>query len=197
MKRMGPLFFATPAEFRNWLEIHHLDEKELLVGFYKKSSHKKSIDWPQSVDEALCFGWIDGVRKSLDEISYTIRFSPRKPTSIWSAVNIKRARELSKSGRMAPAGLAAFEKRNEEHSRRYSFEQKNVHLTDAFENQFRSHREAWEFFQSLPPSQRKPSLWWVMSAKKEETRLRRLEALIKFSARELPIPLLRLPSTAK
>src|SRR5664279_798818 len=99
MKRMGPLFFATPADFRKWLEIHHHDEKELLVGFYKKSSHKKSIDWPQSVDEALCFGWIDGVRKSLDEISYTIRFSPRKPTSIWSAVNIKRARELSKSGR--------------------------------------------------------------------------------------------------
>jgi uncharacterized protein YdeI (YjbR/CyaY-like superfamily) len=155
----------------------------LLVGFYKKASGKPSITWPESVDAALSFGWIDGIRKSIDETSYTIRFTPRKPGSTWSAVNIRRAQELIKLGLMHPAGLKAFQQRDERKSAIYSYEQRHsATFGDDFEKQFRANRSAWEFFQSQPPGYRQITTYWVMSATKEETRLRRLATLIDDSA---------------
>lgn len=178
-----PRFFATPADFRKWLEKHHATERELLVGFYKKDSGKPSITWPESVDEALCVGWIDGVRKRIDDESYTIRFTPRKASSTWSAVNIKRITELIAEGRVLPAGLAAFEKRSEKKSGIYAYEQKDAaELDTAAEKQFRAHKAAWEFFQSQPAGYRKTLTWWVVNAKKEETRQKRLAQLIEASA---------------
>lgn len=177
-----PTFFKAPDAFRTWLEKNHDRETELLVGFYKRDSGTPSITWPESVDEALCFGWIDGVRKSLGETSYTIRFTPRKAKSTWSAVNIKRAQDLLAAGRMQPAGLTAFEARDEARSRVYSFEQKNVKLSDEFETAFKANKKAWAYFQSQPPWYRRTASWWVISAKKEETRLRRLSTLIEDSA---------------
>lgn len=174
-----PTFFPTPAELRDWLERHHQSETELWVGFYKKGSGRPSITWPESVDEALCFGWIDGVRRSLDAESYVIRFSPRRRGSIWSEVNTRRARELIEMGRMEPAGLRAFEARDPERTRAYSFEQRSTaRLTEDDEAHFRANRVAWEFFQSQPPGYRRTALWWVMSAKREATRQRRLRQLI-------------------
>ena len=179
-----PTFFAEPSEFRAWLENHHETERELLVGFYKKGSGRPSITWPESVDEALCFGWIDGVRKSLGEDSYTIRFTPRKPGSTWSAVNVARVEELSRLGRMRPAGLEAFEKRSEAKTGTYSYEQKEAaELEKAEEKQFRADKAAWEFFQSQPAWYRRTAIWRVVSAKKEETRKKRLAKLIEESAR--------------
>ena len=179
-----PTFFATPAGFRAWLEKHHETEKELLVGFYKKGSGKPSLTWPESVDEALCFGWIDGVRRSRDEESYTIRFTPRKPGSTWSAVNVARVEELTRLGRMRPAGLAAWEKRSEAKTGTYAYEQKeDAKLEKAEEKQLRANKEAWEFFQSQPPWYRRTVIWRIVSAKKEETRKKRLEKLIEESAR--------------
>lgn len=175
-------FFKTPPEFRKWLEKHHATEQELWVGFYKKDSGKPSITWPESVDEALCVGWIDGIRKSVDDVSYTIRFTPRKPRSIWSAVNIKRARALVEEKRMRPAGLKAFETREENRSGIYSYEQRNEQLPEPYAGVLRRSKGAWDFFQSRPPSYRKAVGWWVVSAKKEETRLKRLEKLIEESA---------------
>jgi uncharacterized protein YdeI (YjbR/CyaY-like superfamily) len=179
---MKPSFFPTPADFRQWLAANHASARELLVGFYKRDSGRPSITWPESVDEALCFGWIDGVRKSLGEISYTIRFSPRKPTSIWSAVNIKRVEVLTSAGRMQPAGLKAFEARRENKSGIYSYEQRRDELEEPYAGVLKKNKAAWTFFQSQPQSYRKAAGWWVVSAKKEETRLRRLETLIKDSA---------------
>lgn len=178
---MEPKFFATPKDFRKWLEKNHEKEIELSVGFYKKGSGKQSITWPESVDQALCFGWIDGVRHSLGEESYKIRFTPRRPRSIWSAVNIKRMGELIEAGLVSPAGLAAFEKRDEERSRIYAYEREIVTLDKKYETKFRKNKKAWEFFESQPPSYKKPCLNWIASAKHEETRLRRLETLIKDS----------------
>lgn len=186
-----PKFFATQSDFRKWLEKHHDSAQELWVGYYKRDSGKESITWPQSVDEALCFGWIDGVRKSIDEDSYTIRFTPRRRTSNWSAVNIKRARELKKLGLMMPSGVEAFEKRDKNKAQKYSFERKNVTLARQYERSFRANKKAWEFFLSLAPSTRRPSIWWIMSAKKEETRLKRLDILISSSAAEQLIPPMR------
>jgi len=188
---MKPTFFKSPADFRKWFEKNHAKAQELLVGFYKKGSGKPSITWPESVDQALCFGWIDGIRKSIDDISYTIRFTPRKPRSIWSAINIKRVEELIKLGLMKPAGLEAFQKRNEERSGVYSFEQKNHKLDGAYEKKFRANKKAWTFFQSQPPWYQRTSIWWVMSAKKEETRLKRLATLIDDSAHGRTIAPLR------
>ena len=187
------MFFATPAEFRAWFEAHHDTAQEVVVGFYKKVSGKPSITWPESVDEALCFGWIDGVRRSLDEISYCIRFTPRKPRSIWSDVNIKRAEELINLGRMQPAGLKAFEQRTEARSRIYAYEQRDTaQLDEAAEQQFRAHTAAWEFFQSQPPSYRRTAIWWVISARQEATRVKRLATLIEDSAHSRTIrPLTR------
>ena len=171
-------FFATPAEFRRWLERNHAKAKELWVGFYKKGTGKPSITWPEAVAEALCYGWIDGVRRSIDDDSYRIRFTPRKPNSTWSAVNIRTAQELIAAGRMRPAGLAAFENRREDLERRYSFEQGNVAFEPWMEKEFRKRKKAWAFFESQPPSYRKAATWWVISAKREETRRKRLQTLI-------------------
>jgi uncharacterized protein YdeI (YjbR/CyaY-like superfamily) len=180
---MKPIFFATPAEFRAWLEEHHADETELLVGFHKKGTGRPSLTWPESVDQALCFGWIDGVRRSLDEHSYTIRFTPRKARSTWSAININRATELIAEGLMRPAGLAAFERRSDDRSRVYAYEQrKNAKLDPEAEKEFRANRAAWEFFSEQAPWYRRNATHWVISAKKEETRRRRLRTLVEDSA---------------
>jgi uncharacterized protein YdeI (YjbR/CyaY-like superfamily) len=174
-----PTFFATPAAFRAWLKKNHKTADELLVGFYKKGSGKPSIDWPQSVDEALCFGWIDGVRRSLGDDAYTIRFTPRRPGSNWSAINIAKVAELTKQGRMQPAGLEAFARRSEAKSRIYSYEQKDEPVFDpALGRKFKANRKAWEFFCGLPPAYRRGETRWVHSAKHDETRWRRLDKLI-------------------
>ena len=177
-----PKFFPTPAHFRSWLERHHATATELLVGFYKRGSGKPSITWPESVDQALCFGWIDGVRKGVDDDSYTIRFTPRKKNSIWSAVNIKRANELIELGLMRTAGLRAFEARDEARSRIYSYERAAAAFSPDDEKRFRANRAAWKWFNEQPPGYRKQLTYYVTSAKKPETRLRRLEILIAASA---------------
>ncbi|MCX6132417.1 MAG: YdeI/OmpD-associated family protein [Ignavibacteriales bacterium] len=180
--QIKPTFFATPALFRQWLTKNHVSGKEFWVGFHKKGTAKPSITWPESVDQALCFGWIDGLRKSCDSESYMIRFTPRKSTSTWSAVNTKRAQELIRLGLMQPAGRKAFEGRDQKRSELYAYEQKSATLGTACEKQFRANRDAWTFFQSQPPSYRKTATWWVVSAKQEATRQRRLAALISDSA---------------
>jgi uncharacterized protein YdeI (YjbR/CyaY-like superfamily) len=184
----APLFFPTPADFRAWLAKNHATASELWVGFYKKASGRPSITWPESVDEALCVGWIDGIRKTIDAESYKIRFTPRKRTSTWSAVNIARVAELAQQGRMKPAGLAAFEQRSEAKSGIYAYEQrKNAALDPAAEKQFRANAKAWKFFQAQPAGYRKTAAWWVISAKREETRAERLATLIADSAAGLPL----------
>jgi uncharacterized protein YdeI (YjbR/CyaY-like superfamily) len=185
---MKPTFFPTPAAFRAWLERNHAKADVLLVGFHKVGSAKPSITWPESVDEALCFGWIDGVRKSLDEFSYTIRFSPRKPGSIWSSVNIKRAQALIERGRMRPAGFKAYEARKENKSGVYSYEQRGVDLVEPYNGQLKTNEVAWRFFQAQPASYRKAVSWWIISAKKDETRLKRLEKLMAHAVRGQRIP---------
>jgi uncharacterized protein YdeI (YjbR/CyaY-like superfamily) len=176
-------FFRSPSDLRKWFEKHHLTARELRVGYYKKSSGKRSITWPESVDEALCFGWIDGIRNRIDDISYTIRFTPRKPGSTWSAINTRRARELKAERLMHPAGLQAFQRRKENKSGIYSYEQRRDEFDEPYANKLKTNKAAWAFFQSRPPSYRKAIIWWVVSAKKEETRLKRLEKLIEDSAR--------------
>jgi uncharacterized protein YdeI (YjbR/CyaY-like superfamily) len=172
-------FFATPDDFRNWLKINHENTREQWVGFYKKDSGRPSITWPESVDEALCVGWIDGLRKTIDAESYKIRFTPRKTTSNWSAVNIGRVRELTKQGRMRPAGVKAFELRKEDQSGIYAYENRKLaEFGKTEERQFRARTKAWNFFQSQPAGYRKLATWWVISAKREETRRKRLERLI-------------------
>jgi uncharacterized protein YdeI (YjbR/CyaY-like superfamily) len=184
-----PQFFPTPADFRTWLEAHHDKFHELLVGFHKKSSGKRSITWPESVQVALCFGWIDGVRKSLDETSYTIRFTPRKPTSNWSAININLVRKLTKQGLMHPAGLKAFAARDEKKSAIYSYEQrKSARFTREQEKQFRANKVAWEFFRSQAPWYQRVTTYWVISAKREETKLKRLSVLIEYSQKQRTLP---------
>ena len=180
---MDVVFFETPAEFRAWLEANHESATELWVGFHRKATGRPSMVWSEAVDQALCFGWIDGVRRSLGETSYTIRFTPRQARSTWSAVNIKRAQELQEQGLMHPAGRAAFLARTEDRSNTYSFEQREpIELGDAQLETFRANAPAWAFFQSQPPSYRKAATWWVISAKRAETRDRRLATLIDDSA---------------
>lgn len=179
---MQPTFFTTPAAFRRWLEKNHHRATELLVGFYKKGSGKRSITWPESVDQALCFGWIDGVRRRIDDASYSIRFTPRRRGSIWSAVNIRRATELSKQGLMSPAGLRAFEARDEKKSAIYAYENAPRTLPPDAEKAFRANQRGWEYFNAQPPWYRRVVTYWVVSAKKEETRARRLATLIADSA---------------
>ena len=181
-------FFKTPSDFRKWLAAHHASETELWVGFYKKDSGKSSITWPQSVDEALCFGWIDGIRKNIDEVSYKIRFTPRKQRSTWSAVNIKRVPELIEQGLMEEAGLKAFAARQENRSGIYSYEQRSPELPAQYAKKLKKNAAAWKFFQAQPPSYRKAVNWWVVSAKQEETRLKRLDKLIDDSAAGRRIP---------
>lgn len=179
---MGPQFFATPAAWRSWLERHHAEQSEIVLGYYKKDSGKQSITWPQSVDVALCFGWIDGIRRKLDDISYSVRFTPRKPRSIWSAVNSKRVEELTRQGLMHPAGIKAFEARREERSGIYAFEQKAIQFEKSHEQRFRADALAWKFFSSQPPWYQRTATWWVISAKREETREKRFATLMKDSA---------------
>jgi len=182
---MQPTFFATPAKLRAWLKVNHATAQELWVGFYKVDSGKPSITWPESVDEALCFSWIDGVHKNLDPSSYVIRFTPRKPRSTWSAVNIKRVGVLIVLGRMQAAGLKAFEARRDDRSAIYSYEQRHhAALNDAETAHFQANKPAWDYFHARPPSYRKTALWWVVSAKKDETRVKRLATLIDDSAHE-------------
>jgi uncharacterized protein YdeI (YjbR/CyaY-like superfamily) len=179
---MKAKYFRTPADLRTWFEQHHASAEELLVGYYKRDSGKPSITWPESVDEALCVGWNDGIRRRIDELSYSIRFTPRRSGSIWSAVNIKRVQVLTDEGRMLPAGLKAYAARRENKVGIYSYEQRPVEIPDPYATLFRQNPVAWEFFQSLPPSYRKTASWWILSAKTEATRLRRLEKLIEDSA---------------
>ncbi|MBZ5535540.1 MAG: YdeI/OmpD-associated family protein [Acidobacteriia bacterium] len=180
---MTKKYFRSSAEFRRWLTGHHATAGELWVIYYTKGSGKASMTWPESVDEALCFGWIDGIRKRVDELAYTIRFSPRKPRSIWSAVNIRRAQHLADRGLMQPAGLAAFQARTKKRSGIYSYEQRRVQLGEPYEGILRKNKAAWTFFQAQPPSYKKTVTWLVISPKKGETRLRRLEKLIADWAR--------------
>jgi uncharacterized protein YdeI (YjbR/CyaY-like superfamily) len=175
-------FFRTPAELREWLEEHHARERELLVGFYKKGSGRPSIAYPEALDQALCYGWIDGVRRRIDDESYSIRFTPRRRGSIWSAVNIRRVGELTELGLMRPAGLREFQQRDERKTNRYSSEQATIAFDAGSEEQFRANAAAWEYFCSQPPSYRRTATWWVMSARQEATRLRRLTTLIDESA---------------
>jgi len=179
----NPKFFPTPSVFRKWLAANHAKSNELWVGFFKKNSGQPSITWPESVDEALCFGWIDGVRKSLDEQSYVIRFSPRKPSSIWSAVNTRNMERLIKEDRVQPAGLKAYEARKEYRSGIYSYEQRSPELVEPYAGLFKRNRAAWKFFQAQPPSYRKMMSWYVVSAKQEATRLKRLDTLIDASSK--------------
>ena len=179
---MKPRFFATAQQFRDWLEKNHDKESELLVGFYKRGSSFPSMTWPESVDAALSFGWIDGVRKRIDDDSYTIRFSRRRPRSIWSAINIAKAKELIERKLMHPAGLRAFEKRDEKRTAVYSYEREHKRFTPADEKQFRANKAAWEFFNAQPPGYRKIATFYVVSAKREETRAKRLAKLIEISA---------------
>jgi uncharacterized protein YdeI (YjbR/CyaY-like superfamily) len=188
---LKPKFFKTPSDFRKWLAAHHNSETELWVGFYKKDSGKASITWPQSVDEALCFGWIDGIRKSIDEASYKIRFTPRKQRSTWSAVNIKRVGELTEQGLMQKAGLKAFAARQENRSGIYSYEQRSPDLPTQYAKKLKKNAAAWEFYQAQPASYRKAVNWWIVSAKQEETRLKRLDKLIDDSAEACRIPQFR------
>ncbi len=167
---------------------HHATEDELLVGYYKKGPGMPSMTWPESVDQALCFGWIDGVRKSLDDLSYSIRFTPRRPGSIWSNVNIKRAQVMIEQGQMQPAGLKAFEARRESESGLYSYEQRSVDLEEPYQQLLKENNAAWNYFQTQPASYRKAVYWWIMSAKKEETRLKRLEELTALSAQGQRVP---------
>ena len=185
---MKPRFFPTPEAVRAWLEANHAKGTELLVGFYKKDSGKAGITWPESVDEALCFGWIDGVRRSLGPTSYVIRFTPRKKGSVWSAVNTRRMRALMAEGRVSSAGLAAFEVRRENRSGIYSYEQRGEQLAEPYSTRLRKNKKAWAYFQSTPASYRKAAGWWVVSAKKEETRLARLARLVELSAAGERIP---------
>lgn len=180
---MRPIFFPTPADLQAWFQQNHETESELLVGYYKKDSGKPSVTWPESVDEALCVGWIDGIRNKLEADSYTIRFTPRKPNSIWSAVNIARVEALTQEGRMQPAGLKVFAQRRENKSSIYSYEQRDqIEFNDDEQAAFRANPAAWDFFQSQPASYRKAVMWWIASAKKAETRAKRLATLIEDSA---------------
>ena len=178
---MDVTFFDSSAAFRAWLEEYHDQVQELWVGFYKKDSGKTGISYLEAVDEALCFGWIDGIKKKVDDDSYTNRFTPRNARSNWSAVNIQRVGELSQLGRMHPAGFKAFDARDQEKTQLYSYEARERPLDEMYEKSFRANEKAWDFFTTQAPSYQKVARYWVMSAKREETRLKRLATLIEDS----------------
>jgi uncharacterized protein YdeI (YjbR/CyaY-like superfamily) len=190
---MDPAYFATADEWRAWLAEHHDTAPELWVGFHKKASGRPSITWPEAVDQALCFGWIDGVRKSVDDGRYAIRFTPRRRNSIWSKINVGRVEELTRRGLMHVAGLAAYQASARAKSGVYSYEQrKGAKLPEPMERRFKRNPKGWRFFRAQPPGYRRTAAWWVTSAKKEETRQRRLAILIEDSAHGRAIkPLLR------
>ena len=177
-----PLFFARSDDFRRWLEKHHQTSTEQWIGFHRKASGRASITWPESVDEALCFGWIDGLRKTIDAGSYKIRFTPRRPSSIWSAINIGRMKELIRERRVRPAGMMVFRKRTLAKSHVYSYENRETTgLSSAATNLFRAEIAAWKFFQEQPKSYRQTAIWWVVSAKRLQTQENRLQRLIAAS----------------
>lgn len=186
------IFFHDQKDWRAWLEANHATASEQWVGFHKVGTGKTGITYSQARDEALCFGWIDAVRRG-GHAAWSIRFTPRKTGSIWSAVNIGRIEELIAAGRVAPAGLAAYEGRNSEKQKRYSFENRDVVLAPDYEARFRADKAAWTWFESMPRSYRHPAVWWVMSAKQEATRERRLATLIADSAAGRKIKPLRRP----
>lgn len=193
-----PRFFATPEAFRKWLHANHETKTELWVGFYKKDSGRPSITWPESVDEALCVGWIDGVRKSIDAESYKIRFTPRKAVSTWSAVNLKRMPVLEEEGRVLLAGHAAHERRKEERSGIYAYENRKLAKLDAAsEKLFRANKAAWKYFSNTPPSYQQVVVWAIVTAKQEATRQRRLATLIAHSAAGEWLPGMRRTAAAK
>ena len=179
---MKPKFFKVPADFHKWLEKNHDKSKELFVGFYKKASGKKSITYPEALEEALCFGWIDGVRKNIDEISYVQRFSPRKPKSIWSLINVRHVERLKTEGRMQPPGLAAYALREDKRTGVYSFENPPRELPAEYQKIFQKNKHAWEFFKNQPPYYQRTLSFYVMGAKQEATRQRRLLLLMESSA---------------
>ncbi len=185
---MTPRFFRTQAAFHAWLEQHHARDRELIVGFYHVGSGKPSITYPEARDEALCFGWIDGIRRNHDATSYTVRFTPRHVNSVWSRVNLGRVKALTAEGRMRPAGLRVFEARDPRKAERYSFENPHRALDAAATRAFKANRKAWAWFAAQAPSYRRPAAWWVMSAKQEETRARRLRLLIESAARGRKAP---------
>ena len=188
-----PKDFRSPGSFRSWLKKHHASASALIVRLYRNHAANKGITYAQALDEALCFGWIDGVRRSFDKDSFTIRFSPRRPGSIWSRVNVAHVQRLIQEGRMAGPGLVAFQARDEKRIGVYSFEQRPTELSPGLARKFRAERKAWEFFQSQAPWYRRTSSFWVMSAKREETQERRLGILIACSGRGAPIPALARP----
>lgn len=181
-------FFESPDDFAGWLEKHHDSRDELWVGFYKKDSGRPSITWPESVDEALCFGWIDGIRRKVDEISYAIRFTPRRPDSVWSKRNIERYEILEREGRIHPAGKASYSSRDDERSGIYSYEQRPERLPKDLEKPLRANKAAWKFYQSQPPWYRRAANWWIVSAKRDSTKRKRLAKLIEDSAAGRTIP---------
>ncbi len=194
---MKPTFFKLQAEFRQWLAQHHCETRELWVGFYRKESGKGGITYPEALDEALCFGWIDGLRKALDNSSYTIRFTPRKADSIWSTINTRRVEELTKLGRMQKPGLAAFKNRDLQKSQQYSYERYNCKLEAAHEKKFQANTKAWEFFRAQAPWYQRTTTWWVVSAKREETRRKRLATLIGDSEKGRRIGLVDYPKNKR
>jgi uncharacterized protein YdeI (YjbR/CyaY-like superfamily) len=182
------IYFGSPEEFRDWLERHHESETEVWVGYWKKATGKPSLTWSQAVDEALCFGWIDGVLRGIDDTRHVQRFTPRRPSSHWSAVNVAKVEKLRAEGRMRAAGEAAFARRRDGRTANYSYEQRrDPQLEPEQEARFKANAAAWEYFVSRPPSYRRPAIWWVVSAKKPETRERRLATLIEDSAAGRPI----------
>jgi uncharacterized protein YdeI (YjbR/CyaY-like superfamily) len=185
---MTPRFFPTAAAFRRWLSTNHVRISELWVGFHKKATGKPSMTYPEAVDQALCFGWIDGLRKSVDDGAYMVRFTPRKARSIWSVVNLRRFDALRKEGIVEPPGLEAFRRRDPARTQLYSFENRDRKLDAAYEKRLRANRRAWEFFQSQPPWYQRTASFWVVSAKQEETRLRRLQTLIECSEEGKTLP---------
>ena len=187
----NPVFFPTQDEFRAWLQEHHASEGPLWVGYYRKSSGRASITWAETVDEALCFGWIDGVRKSRDETSYVIRFTPRRPTSVWSARNFERVEALRAAGCMRPPGLAAYAHRNKHPQSGYTVGDRPTEFPAEIARRFQAHLSAWDFYNAQPPGYRKQTVFWVTSARREATRERRLAQLIEDSVNGLRIQQLR------
>ncbi len=194
---MKPVYFGTRATFRRWLAAHHAGRTELWVGFRTVASDGVSITYSEALDEALCFGWIDGVRKRIDASRYAIRFGPRKARSYWSAVNTRRAESLIRLGRMRAPGRRAFAARDASRTAKYSFERAQVTLDPTLARRFNSRRRAWAFFQSQPPGYRRAATWWVMSAKRDETRRRRLARLIEDSGAGRRLAILTSPSRTK
>jgi uncharacterized protein YdeI (YjbR/CyaY-like superfamily) len=187
---MDVVFFATTAELRRWFTNHHASTHELWIGFYKKDSGRGGVTYREALDLALCYGWIDGVRRKVDDVSYTNRFTPRRARSNWSAVNIKRVQELKEMGMMRRPGVEAFERRDET-AKPYANDRDHAKLPPAFVRMFREHAVAWKFFQAQPQYYRRIATWWVISAKREETRERRLARLIEDSADERRLSMLQ------